>query len=124
IAADTRARLAELDEIRANDRPAPAVLLVDRDDLPGNDKWAAALRANGAEVEQVRLPGYVEMMLDPHQTKIPTAIIEAAVAFAAARPPAHRAPAPRELAVTPRAEIEIDGMSVTEELVAIDDCIY
>jgi pimeloyl-ACP methyl ester carboxylesterase len=124
VAADTRAQLAKIDEVRASDRPAPTVLLVDRDDLPGNDKWAAALRANGADVEQVRLPGYVDMMLDPHQTRVPAAIIDAAVAFVASRPPAARASAARELTLAPRAEIEVDGTSVTEELVAIDDCIY
>ena len=80
------------------------------------------MRAAGAEVEQVRLPGYVEMMLDPHRAQVPAAIIDAVVAFAAARP-ALRAPPPRGLAVAPRAEIEVDGTSVTEELVAIDDCI-
>jgi pimeloyl-ACP methyl ester carboxylesterase len=124
LAAETRTQLAQTDladPARAQRRPAPAVLLVDRDDLPGNDKWAAALRGLGAEVEQVRLPGYVEMMLDPHRAQVPAKIVEAAVAFAAAQPHTPGAPPPRELVVSAHAEIEVEGTSVTEELVKLDD---
>jgi len=123
LAAETRTELAQMDLLKPGTRPAARVLLVDRDDLPGNDKWAEALRTAGAGVEQVRLPGYVEMMLDPHRAQVPAQMIDAAVEFAARTPALPRVQPPKQLAVAPRAEIEIDGTSVTEELVAIDDCI-
>jgi alpha/beta superfamily hydrolase len=98
-------------------RGTPAVLLVDRDDLPGNDAWAAALRAQGAAVEQVRLPGYVEMMLDPHHAIVPRAIVDATVAFARARPPVPPAPRPpRPIARTPR----LEAGDIVDEVVAIE----
>ena len=40
------------------------------------------LRALAVDVTQLRLPGYVEMTLDPHRTEVPSAIIDATVAFA------------------------------------------
>lgn len=119
LTAETRAALSKLDLTKTG-KPAPAVLVIDRDDLPANEKWVEALRAAGAEVEHARLPGYVEMVLDPHRAVVPRQIIDAAVAFAAARP-ALAAPAPSgELTVAPRAEVPIDGTSVTEELVWLD----
>jgi pimeloyl-ACP methyl ester carboxylesterase len=113
---ELRTALAQTD--LAAHRPAPAVLLIDRDDLPGNTKYADALRSLGSAVEQVRLPGYVEMMLDPHRAIVPQAIVDATVAFAGARPAAGTQPA-RKLRIASHAEIE----AVTEELVAIDDCL-
>jgi hypothetical protein len=98
------------------------VLIVDRDDLPANDKWAAALRELGVAVRQVRLPGYVDMVLDPHRARVPAEIVEAVVAFAQTRPvlvasPAPAAPAPPAIALAPRAELA----SVNEDLVWLDD---
>jgi peptidoglycan/LPS O-acetylase OafA/YrhL/alpha-beta hydrolase superfamily lysophospholipase len=70
-------------DMKASTRaPAPRVLLIDRNDRPPNDAWAAHLRSLSVEVTQMRLPGYVEMTLDPHRTVVPAAIIEATVAFA------------------------------------------
>jgi pimeloyl-ACP methyl ester carboxylesterase len=123
LPAELRTALAQTDLSRAQVRPAPAVLLVDRDDLPGNDKWAAALRELGSAVEQVRLPGYVEMMLDPHRAIVPQAIIDATIAFAMARPATPAAQPQRALTIAPHAEIATGSASVTEELVAIDDCL-
>ena len=118
LPAELRDELAKLDLAAAAARaPAPAVLLVDRDDLPGNDAWAAALRAQGAEVEQVRLPGYVEMMLDPHHAIVPRAMVDATVAFARARPPAPAAPRrPRPIARTHR----LEAAGSADEVVAIE----
>jgi hypothetical protein len=93
------------------------VLVIDRDDLPANTGYVAALRALGVVVEHARLPGYVEMVLDPHKAQVPTAIVDATVAFAAARPAlATPAAAVRPLELSARRTI--DG--VVEELVAID----
>jgi peptidoglycan/LPS O-acetylase OafA/YrhL/alpha-beta hydrolase superfamily lysophospholipase len=74
--------IAALDMKAAPRAPAPRLLLIDRDDRPPNDAWAAHLRALSVEVTQLRLPGYVEMTFDPHRTVVPSAIIDATVAFA------------------------------------------
>jgi alpha/beta superfamily hydrolase len=124
LAPETRDAIARIDLLRATKRPAPRVLVVDRDDLAANTKWLAALGALGADVAHARVPGYVEMVLDPHRAKVPRAIVDATVAFAAAAPPAHAKPhagstPPVELVA--RAEIQSGDTSVTEELVALDD---
>jgi pimeloyl-ACP methyl ester carboxylesterase len=119
LTADTRAALSKIDLLKAG-KPAPAVLVIDRDDLPANDKWVEALRAAGVDVAHQRLPGYVEMVLDPHRAVVPVQIVEQTVAFAAERP-ALAAPAPSgELTAAPRAELPIDGTSVTEDVVWLD----
>ncbi|MBV8762380.1 MAG: hypothetical protein JO257_34165 [Deltaproteobacteria bacterium] len=82
LTAETRAALSAIDLAKLPP-PTSAMLVIDRDDLAPNDKWVAALRAGGCAVEHVRLPGYVEMVLDPHKVIVPRTIIEAAVAFAA-----------------------------------------
>jgi pimeloyl-ACP methyl ester carboxylesterase len=115
---ETRAALSKIDLVKAG-KPAPHVLVIDREDLPPNEKWLEALRASGAEVEHVRLPGYVEMVMDPHRAVVPRAIVEAAVAFAAARTGDPIA-AGEAMASKPQAEVPVDGTSVTEELVHID----
>jgi alpha-beta hydrolase superfamily lysophospholipase len=79
--AETRAKLGEIDLLKLS-LPAPEMLVIDRDDLPPNDKWVARLRELGANVEHARLPGYVEMVLDPHKTVVPDNIIDTTVAFA------------------------------------------
>jgi len=62
----------------------------------------------------VRLPGYVEMMLDPHKAIVPDAIIAATIRFAAARPAMATRPAPR-IELVP--SVRFAGL--TEEVVAI-----
>ncbi|MEP7097029.1 MAG: alpha/beta hydrolase [Dokdonella sp.] len=64
----------------------PAMLVIDRRDMVVGEKWVAHLREAGVEVEHRLLPGYTEMMLDPHRTEIPVEILAATVAFAVARP--------------------------------------
>jgi alpha-beta hydrolase superfamily lysophospholipase len=55
------------------------VLVIERDDMAGSQAWAEALRAQGLTVDALELPGYSEMMLDPHATKIPEQMIERVV---------------------------------------------
>ncbi|CAN5508162.1 hypothetical protein BH11MYX1_BH11MYX1_06620 [soil metagenome] len=113
--AETRAALGQLDLLKTPRGPAPAMLVIDRDDLAPNDKLVAALRALGTTVEQVRLPGYVEMMLDPHVARIPAEILAATIAFAKACPALTGSPAP-VLELAPTAQLA----GITEELVTID----
>lgn len=119
LTAETRATLSTIDLVKAA-RPAPAVLVVDRDDLPPNERWIEALRANGVEVAHERLPGYVEMVLDPHRTIVPRAIVDATIEFAAARTGDPMAPPAEPISSATRAEVPVEDTSVTEELVHVD----
>ncbi len=113
--AETRTALGELDLLKTPRAPAPAMLVIDRDDLAPNDKLVAAMRALGTKVEQTRLPGYVAMMLDPHVAQIPDQILAATIAFAKTCPVLATAKAPSIELV---AKADISG--VTEEIVTID----
>lgn len=86
ITNETHAAVSQIDLVKHACTPAPAMLVIDRDDLPSNEAWVAALRALGVETEHLRLPGYVEMVLDPHCAVVPQAIWDATVRFAVARP--------------------------------------
>ena len=81
LTAETRASLSAIDLVRQDRRPPKAVLILDRADLPVADRWAERLAASGAELEARRLPGFVEMMLDPHRAVVPEEIIGAATAW-------------------------------------------
>src|SRR5262249_21152912 len=76
---ETRAAIAKVDLCKQPRPPAPRVVILDREDLPGADAWAAKLTELGAAVEVRRVTGYVEMMLDPHKTVVPKALIGAVV---------------------------------------------
>jgi pimeloyl-ACP methyl ester carboxylesterase len=125
LTAQTRAELGAIDLVRLVQAPAPAVLLLDRDDLAANDAWAAHLALIGVEVDQRRLPGYVEMVLDPHRARVPQAIIDATVGFALARPVRSVPPVPAD-AVAPahRTELRRADASIGEEVIALDDCLF
>ena len=114
--AETRAALSAIDLAKVTRAPAPAMLVIDRDDRPENATYVAALTALGVAVQHVRLPGYVEMVLDPHKAVVPTAIIAATIHFAAERPAMTTKPAPR-IELASRATIA----GLAEEVVAIRD---
>lgn len=117
ITAETKAALSKIDLAKLERPPAPALLLLDRDDLPGNDAWPTQLAAQGVRVEARRLPGYVEMMLPPDQAVVPTEMIRASVEWlrARVRPGAHAgAAAP----ILPRAEAAV-APGVVERAVVV-----
>jgi pimeloyl-ACP methyl ester carboxylesterase len=114
LTAETRAAITAL-ELEADRAAPPAVLVLDRDDLPPSARWVAHLRGLGAEVAQRALPGYVEMVLDPHKALIPTQLVAAAVAFAAARRPR---PAPAPIAA-PRRDRAVVAPGVVERPVVL-----
>lgn len=75
MTAETAAALSAVD-LRALTRPpAPQVLVVERDDLPGPADWPAALTAQGARVRVEHWPGYAAMMVDPQRSVVPEAIV-------------------------------------------------
>ena len=99
ITRETNEALAKIDLAKDGTCPARRVLVVDRDDLPVAGDWAERMRATGAAVDLRRLPGYTEMVLDPHKAKVPEAMIaqvtawvrETAAAVAAGTPAAQTA---------------------------------
>lgn len=116
----TRATATELSAVnlaRAGSPPAPAVLLIERDDLPASDEWPNALAAAGVAVQRRRLPGYVEMMMDPDKAAVPTAMIAAATEWLSGRAGVRLAPPPA--ALPPRAQARV-AAGVVERTVAID----
>ncbi|MCX5747431.1 MAG: alpha/beta hydrolase [Proteobacteria bacterium] len=124
ITPETRLAIAAIDLAKPARRPAPAVLVLDRDDLPASDRWIAALGGLGVAVEHARLPGYVEMVLDPHHTKVPTALFDATLDFAARRSAAPETPTPTPVLVPTRAwSTTLLHGGVREELVRIDDAL-
>jgi pimeloyl-ACP methyl ester carboxylesterase len=124
LTAQTRAALGAIDLLKMETRPAPAILLIDRDDLPSNEALADHLTALGVDVETQRLPGYVEMMLDPHRTSVPQAMLDAAIAFALQRP-ALPAPAPSaSVALAEEIALQCDGIAIREQAVRLDATLF
>lgn len=125
LTASTCEALGALDLCRLTSAPAPAVLLLERDDLAANDAWATHLSSLGVAVDQRRLPGYVEMVLDPHRAQIPQEIIDATVRFAQACVlPAGRVNQVRDgISIHPLVALHDEGASIIEEAVAIDECL-
>lgn len=74
---ETQKSLTEIDLLKLEKAPAKRILLLDRDDLPSGDKLAAHFMALGAQVEHQTLPGYADMMRDPHEVKVPSDLIQA-----------------------------------------------
>jgi alpha-beta hydrolase superfamily lysophospholipase len=81
LGAATRTSLAAVDLSKLERAPASQVLILDRHDLPGNERWAAHLQASGATVERHAVPGYAEMMLSPHATMVPSEMLRLTVTW-------------------------------------------
>src|SRR5262249_10083125 len=75
LTAENGTAVGKADLTRLEKPPAPSVLLLERDDLPGPDEWADRLAAQGVTVDRYRLPGYVEMMLNPEHAQVPEAMV-------------------------------------------------
>jgi len=84
--------LARLDLRELQERPAPRVLLVERDDLPPGDEWARRLVALGAEVRSEDWPGYDALMTDPQRAQVPAEMLAGVVAVLRTWATEHRAP--------------------------------
>src|SRR5439155_5337670 len=97
LTAETKNAISAVDLAKLDKRPAPAVLVIERDDLPASDAWPERLAAQGVAVERQRLPGYTEMMLGPQDALVPEKMVAAAAAWLqqrAAAPSAVAAAAP------------------------------
>lgn len=78
---ETQSAIGAIDLTKQTRAPAAHLLIVERDDLPTNDRWPAQLRNSGATAQQVTLPGYVEMMLAPHDAIVPQQMVERITAW-------------------------------------------
>lgn len=76
---ETGARIRELDPAKPKALPAPRILVVPRDDLPGAEpRIVEALRARGADVELREVPGYaVTCTDDPYGATAPDPLVDA-----------------------------------------------
>jgi alpha-beta hydrolase superfamily lysophospholipase len=120
----TWAEISAIDLCKSTKAPAPNVLLIDRDDRPANDAWAAHLAALGSEVTRMRLPGYVEMTLDPHNASVPAAMIEAVSAFARTFGDEDVATEISAAPLESRTCLDIGGKPVVEEAVQPGDHVF
>jgi pimeloyl-ACP methyl ester carboxylesterase len=91
LTAATKAALADADLDRLVRAPAPAALLIERDDLPASDAFPQRLAALGVEVDRQRLPGYAKFLLGSEHTIVPEEMVRASSEWLRAR--AARAPA-------------------------------
>lgn len=125
VSEETWAALSRIDLGACARAPAPRILLIDRDDRPPNDALAAHFAALGAAVSRERLPGYVEMTLDPHRTEVPQAIIDATVSFALALRDEERSSRAVPTAnLSSRAHLRFGSAAFDEEAVWIDDHLF
>ena len=76
LSTETAADLSQLDLLRCQPM-CRRVLLVSRDDVQDDGRLSDCWLASGIGVENVSVPGYVEMMAEPHHSDVPrTAIRE------------------------------------------------
>jgi pimeloyl-ACP methyl ester carboxylesterase len=78
LSAQTQTALKEIDLTRLERAPCPRMLVLARNDMPPNDSWTDKLRHLGVDVEQRSVAGYVEMMLDAHESVVPEQMVHAA----------------------------------------------
>jgi alpha/beta superfamily hydrolase len=86
--------LPDVDAITNIDLSTMAAPSVDRamiihcDDFPTDTSWQPRFADAGISLEERTLPGYVDMMLDPHESLVPEQIIAAVVTFLRCAPEA------------------------------------
>ena len=71
LSASTMEALLALNLLTLERRPAEAVLLLQRDDLPEDDRLGKRLRTLGADLREERAPGYLALVQDPHRSVRP-----------------------------------------------------
>jgi pimeloyl-ACP methyl ester carboxylesterase len=103
LTASTKADLSAVDLAQLERPPAPALLLLERDDLAPDETWPQRLAAQCVAVERRRVAGYVEMMLGAENAKVPAEIVGATTEWLGARAARLAAP-PRAFAAAPTPE--------------------
>jgi len=75
ITAESREAIERMDLTSLSFSPLVQWLVLDRSDRAPSAAWLTALEQQGAPVEHALLPGYVEMMQDPHASQVPREMI-------------------------------------------------
>lgn len=81
LSAETCADLAGLDHERPSLAPAPSMLFVNRNDMPERTRVLEQYASLVIALEHHRLPGYAELMLDPHRSEVPEEMVDAVDAW-------------------------------------------
>ena len=76
LTAETQAAVKAIDLLTIDRAPAPHCLVLDRNDRPPSVAWCEHLERHGAQVTHRVLPGFVEMMLPPHEAVVPQAMVD------------------------------------------------
>jgi pimeloyl-ACP methyl ester carboxylesterase len=99
--------------------PAPRVLLLERDDLPASGGWYGHLQARGCRVEQRRIPGYADMMVDAHLSHVAQVFIDACIDFLRdGADPGGSEPQAAALPLRPSATLRVGGARVEETVMS------
>ncbi len=106
--AETREWISGVDLVALPDLPAPDCLVLDRDDRPANEAWCARLAALGARVDHRIVPGFVPMMLDPHEAEVPEAMIAGFGQWLEIRFPGHAESRPAPAAATQVGPVRVE----------------
>ena len=120
LTGETAAALSAVDLGKLHERPAPTVLLIERDDLPASEVWPERLASQDVAVDRRRLPGYVEMMLGPQRAEVPEAMVAATAGWLqerAAAPSAVSAAAALPSATAPTTHARFGTVKESAELV-------
>ena len=86
---EARAAIGAVDLETLTHPPAAQCLVIDRDDRPPSQRWCEHLSRLGAAVDHRVLPGFVEMVLDPHEALVPQAMVSGFLQWMASQFPGH-----------------------------------
>lgn len=71
VTAETEKELQQVNLLKQSYLIKDSVLIIERDDLPTSDKLLDILKEKNIPSEKYLMTGYLDMMAEPHQTKIP-----------------------------------------------------
>ena len=126
ISPETHSRLGLIDLCQETAPRAPAVLMIERDDMPERKKWPDQLREHGIDVQVTRLAGVREMLDPPHLAIVSTAVVNACIDYLESVPRTGDIAAD---AVTPESlrpciSLETNGVVITERVVMIEASLF
>ncbi len=76
LSAATMESLRALNLLEIKQCPAAAALIIGRDDMPDEPRLPQHLESLGAQVRNEPLPGYRDLMQDPHRSEIPDGTLD------------------------------------------------
>lgn len=76
---ETREALSGIDLAQLGATPLRSALILDRDDIAASGTLTQRLESLGVEVTTEKFTGYVQMMLDAHESEVPSQMLERAI---------------------------------------------